>query len=85
MLQERKCQHGKLPALLNRQDYPYRCGFYRQRGMGGVTLYACGVSNLPIRAKLRDYKSRCTCRISFFHAGDRTQMTTKEGRRLKET
>ena len=26
--------------------------------------------------------SRCTCRISFFHAGDRTQMTTKEGRRL---
>ena len=28
---------------------------------------------------------RCTCRISFFHAGDRTQMTTKEGRRLKET
>ena len=47
-----------------------------------------GISNLPIRAKLRDYKwhrPRCTRRISFFHAIYRTQMTTKEGRRLKET
>jgi len=42
-----------------------------------------GVSNLPIRAKLRDYKWHrpdALCRISFFHAGDLTQM-----RRLKET
>ena len=47
-----------------------------------------GISNLPIRAKLRDYKwhrPRCTRRISFFHAIYRTQMTTKEGHRLKET
>ena len=44
-----------------------------------------GVSNLPIRAKLRDYKWDCPNALSFFHAGDRTRMTTKEGRRLKET
>jgi hypothetical protein len=42
-----------------------------------------GVSNLPIRAKLRDYKShRPDALVGFpsFTPGDRTQMTTKEGR-----
>jgi hypothetical protein len=68
-----------LPALLNHQHY------IRTIAISTCSAASRGVSNLPIRAKLRDYKWDCPNALSFFHAGDRTEMTTKEGRRLKET